>query len=224
MSMLRVPERGMTLTEVLIASALGVVVIIALYAVDNARFRIYEDLRKRSAVGSETYAALAALHIAKHLERADRLNIPSSGVLQVRIPACAKLADPVACLNDPTKYQWDQYRLNAAATELDFFINTGAGCGTRTPLAGQITALSFTYKDEVTLRPPGGEPANQDNNVVKYALTWANGPPRTGRTHVFGSEVTSRAIPYSDVGVTGNESGCGLLPCGPPIDPPSVCP
>ena len=218
--MLKTAQRGMTLTEVLVASTLGVVVIMALYSADITRFRIEEELRKRATVGASVYAGLAALHLAKHLEAADRLKIvPGSGTYQVRIPLCAGAADPLACVNDGTTYRWDQYRLNVASQVLEFFSNTGAGCAARIRLAERISALRLDYKDEATLPPPGGEPPNQDNNVVKYALTWDDG---AGHTHIFGSEVTSRAIPYSNVGVTGDESGCGLLPCGT-NDPPAPC-
>ena len=208
---------GMTLTEVLIASAIALVVVLGIGATDVLRVRVSESIRELtgvSALDQRKNAAFAMLQMAKRLERADRVNLVSADNMQVRIPLGT-------AFDAAANYRWDQYRYDLATRRVLFFSDTAAACPAARPVAWQISALTFTYVDEGS-PPPGVEPfspATTDNNVLAYELDWDDG---RGRTHVFRSEVTRRVGAYADVNASGGDSGTGLAPAGV-SDPPGAC-
>ncbi|MBI3010978.1 MAG: hypothetical protein HYY58_00595 [Candidatus Omnitrophica bacterium] len=209
----------MTLTEVLVATALAALVVIGLGTMDASRGRIQEDLRSRAgAMVAQTLPALSLVELAKSLERADRIVILSPGDIQVRyVYQCPTNPPNPACFDDANNYRWEELRLRNG--NLERLLSTA--CGTPEVLADQITSLTFQYKHEAA-SPPGGDPFApdlSDNNAIEYVVTWSDGP----RTHEFRGEVTSRAIPYSDVNASNGDSGSGLAPAGV-SDPPPACP
>ena len=193
-------KRGFTLMEIIIASMLAGVVILGIGSIDVTRVRMEEEIRRRSAWASPSQleAALAALHITKHLEHADRLNLVGPNSVQIRMPIDTNF-------DVATNYVWEQYRRNGS-NELQFYSDTGAGCGNVRRLARDITLLTFQYEDRAP-SPPGNAPLplDQDNNVLSYALTWDDGT----RSQVFSGEITIRAGAYTDVstGLSSPELG-----------------
>ncbi|MBI3322040.1 MAG: hypothetical protein HYZ91_07230 [Candidatus Omnitrophica bacterium] len=240
--------RGLTLTEVMIASTLAVVVIVIIGVLDMTRFRMQEDLRRHSPVGSEQgQAALAAFTLGKNLERADRINILSTGIaaaaptgavgfgnVQLRRVECAPAPVTPACLDNPASYHWDEYRRVGGA--LQYFANTQipANCASPVILAREVTSLTFRYVNAAG-PPPGGDPFAPDpadNNALRYELRWDNGLAGTDhRSRRFLSVVLSRAIAYSNVNAQGiggpTDSGTGIAPVdsvNPLFAPPAACP
>lgn len=240
---------GFTITELLIASSLGVLVILWIAAIDSARSRMEADFIRRGKTGSEQPAtALALMDIAKSIQRADRINILGTGVpgippvgaagqanVQLRIPVlvadnagagctgCTVVgaAPPACCFEIAANYRWDQYRV--IGTELRRY--TG-GCGSMKVMARQVGALTFMFRHEAQdppLSAPPVNPAGADNNVLEFAITWDNGlPPPNHHTREFRTEATSREIPYSNVNAAGGLSGSGLSTPGI-SDPPAGC-
>jgi hypothetical protein len=232
----------MTLTEVLIASSLAVMVVVGLVNFDTTSFRIQQELRDRARLGStEPLVGLAGRHIARALQQADQLFIRNTGLsdgqgdLQVRLPTMTRdtppsctgcigagAVPPACCFNDPANYRWDEYRL--VGDELRFYADTAPSCDRMTVLARGVSGVAFTYRHEAQ-DPPGPPPPvdpdspTADNNVLEYALTWDNGErDDEQRTREFRSEVISRAIPYSHVNAGTGRSGSGL------DDPTAVSP
>ena len=221
-------RRGLTLTEVLVAATLGVVVIMGIGLVDVGRFRMGEDLRQRTGISAgQGDVALAAMHLTKNLERADRINLTAASGIQIRVPslqgACAVGIPASACFDDPNNFRWDQYRLTAG--QVRYYSDTGAGCGTLRVLTTQVTAMTFAYVNDYAGAPPGGEPPVQDNNAVSYSLTWDNGlAGPQNRTQIFSGQAVARAVPYSNVNAAApGDSGSGLSTGGLP-NPPALCP
>ena len=202
-------ERGMTLMELLLASGLALGVIFGITSVDVMRVRIQEDLLQRSgqagAVSDRSNAALASLHIARHLEDADRVALPVPGRLQLRVPVGLTF-------DVPANYRWDQYSHDAFTNVLRYYSNTAGGCGSVMVLAEQIGAVTFAYADEAPAPP--WDPAGADPNVVAYTVEWNNG---AGRSQVFPGEVTMRSKAYTDLPT-------GLEWQGLDFGPPAVCP
>ena len=211
--------RGFSLIETIIASILAVIVIISIGQFEGGRIRLGEEVLQRSGlVSGHGMAGLATQQMAKGIARADRFVVTGTGV-QLRYPAgCMGVAVPApSCFDNPANYQWDQYRMDGA-NQLVLYANTGAGCGSSTVLARDVTVLTFTYKNQAGT-PPGGEPmGGVDNNTLEYVVTWDDGT----RSHDFRGQVISRAIPYSDVNAGGTNSGSGLAPAGV-AGPPGVC-
>ena len=250
MGSLHDPRQGVTLTEVLIASALAVIVVIGIGALDVTRTRMEEKLRQDSGVLSERgQVALAALQMSRHLGRADRIRIletgilgvnPTSGgidhgIIQIRYADVAGCPQPVApsCLDNAATYHWDQYSLGSGSLVHyeDTLVNGPPNCVGKV-LAQQVGSLTFRYQD-VAQTPPGGAPFapdESDNNIVEYAVRWDNGLTTPDHQDlVFRGEVDPRAIAYSDVNAeltpAEGDSGSGVAPATPAFDPPAApCP
>lgn len=206
--------RGFTLAEVLLASAMTAIVALGSYTVLGTAVRVQEDLQQRGGARSEeNAAALAMLHLAKHLETADRIKRVAADSLQVRMPP-----GPEADLDDTTLYRWDQYKHDALAKTLVYY-RDGA-CGAPSVLAREVAGFTVDYRD-VAPAPPGGEVFSagpEDNNMLEYAVAWSDGT----RSHTFRSTVAIRAAAYTDLNADAGDSGSGLLPAGM-LDPPSAC-
>ena len=196
---------GVTLLEVMIASAIAAVIAIGLTMVEGLRARTTEEIRRQSGLmePERKNAALAAVHIAKSIETSDRFNLdPATGVYQMRLPVCQMTPAVPACFDAEDNYEWRQYRLTG--NELRLYRRrpwlAGNPCPTAQVLARDITALTI---DEAA--PP-------DTNRVTYSVTWDNGP----RDQVFQSDVIARFRPTE-----GSPWGLATTNISPP---PAVCP
>jgi len=112
---------GVTLLEVMIASAIAAVIAIGLTTIEGMRARTTEEIRRRASLiePERKNAALAAVHIAKSIETADRFNLPPGpGVYQLRIPVCPTTPPVPACFDDANNYEWRQYRLTGGELRL----------------------------------------------------------------------------------------------------------
>ena len=193
--------RGMTLIEILTATTIALIVILAIGQVDVSRVRLSEESRQRSGVGLN--AAFAIAHMGRLLQEADLVNLLGPTSLQFR----RFTGDPTAAgaLDTPANYQWAQYQLadvNPADGTMDtiqFNDNTSAGCGAAED-SFDATSLLMQYRDEAGT-PPGGEPlGGLDNNLL---LITVNGD--------FTTEVVIRNGAYTNV-ATGLSTAAG----GPP--------
>jgi len=178
--LMRRARQGLTLIELLVASALAATVAIGIATMEGSRSQMQEEVIERSGVASDQgQVALATVKMAERIERTDWAVIDNSGgTFRFRIPdGCST----PACLDVSSSYQWDQYRLSGGVLRL--YTDTGAGCGTFRTLARNVTGLTFT------LQP------SPDINTLDYTLSWDNGlaPPKH-RTHVFQGRVVSRAL------------------------------
>ena len=238
------PRQGLTLTEILIASALAVVVIAGIGILDVTRTRMQLELEERSGMGSEEpQVALAAIRLGRSAELADRLVILETGIPGVQPTAAGaeghgkvqlRYVDDgcqtTACLDDATSYHWDEYRWNGQTVEYFRDTQNAANCGTPVQRTRQVAAMTFRFKDEAPV-PPGGDPFApdlSDNDVLEFALRWDNTLSGADhKDHEFRGEAMTRAAPYSNVnaGKTGpGDSGTGLAPDEPAFTPPAPCP
>ena len=197
-------QRGVTLLEVMIASAIAIVIALGLAMVEGTRARVHEDTRRRVVDEPERKnASLAALHIAKSLETADRMNlVPATSVYQVRMSVCPTSAPP-SCFDAAVNYQWVQYRLNANELRLYQFARPPAGCPAIQVLAREITALTINV-----------DPLNLNNGAM-YSLTWTSG----ARNQTFPGQVITRLRPE-----TGAPFGLQDPSLGDLSPPPAACP
>ena len=230
-------KRGVTLTEVLIASTVMGAVILVGMTLNQNRLGIQEQL----SVGQDVPAALAAVQLMQDLERADRVRIVDAATIQIRRPqmttaGCTGVIPAPACFDDAANYRWVEYaHVNVDAgipgrDALRVYDNTTVGCATTRVLSGQIGLVQFAYADAAAA-PPGGDPfapSTDDNNVVDYQVRW-NGPVLGGvvlspTSRLFRGQVAIRAAPYSHVNANGasGDSGLGLAPVGV-SNPPAVC-
>jgi hypothetical protein len=220
-------QSGLTLTELLLAASVAVVVALGIGTLEGNRTRMAEEILSRTGVRSEEgQAALATVRLAESIATADRFSFDGGNRL-FRIPRnCIGGAPPApGCFDDPASYEWDQYQLTGG--ELRWYRNIGAGCGDLQVMARNITVFTLAYQEPPgSVAPPGGDPATPgDNNLLQYAVTWDNqlAAPRN-RTHTFSGWVMGRAIPYSDVNTTATQSGSGLAPAVVSPPPAVVCP
>ncbi len=196
MSMKRANRRGMLLTELLVASAVGFVVLLAVSQVDVTRVYFMQELGRGARAESE--AALALAHITRALQRADRVALLATGI-QFRTPQGGAGAD----LDLPASYRWAQYKL--VGSQIHFFDNIGAfgagpACGVDF-LFDQISGLTFAHADEA-MPPPGGDPfapALEDNNVLLITVSWDADPGPGVDTKSYTGEVTMRSGAYTGV-------------------------
>ena len=228
------PERGVTLTEVLVATALAVVVVVGVFITDATRGRIEQDIRSKAGPRiDQIKPALAIQHIAKRIAKADRIRILNSGIpggqgkMRIRGVDCPTEPPLPACFADGNNFLWEEYRLNG--TDLEVLDVTVTGCTPTpdSPLAQNVVSVTFQFVDGQAAFPnapcePFGPGVPQDNNVVGYTLTWSEGPLQ----HQFVGETTSRLIPCSDVGADFalGDSGLGLADAGVGDLPIIVCP
>lgn len=219
---------GMTLTEVIIASALAGIVVLGIARMDAARVGMEEDLRRQTGILTPEHGriALATIHLAKHLERADRLDLDTgTGRYKLRIPrmttaSCTDGSIEPSCFDDAANYLWEQYVYTGS--QLDFY-SPADGClaANRAQLVGgELTNFALTFADQAPM-PPGGEPgfvgpAGSDNNLVNFALTWADS---TGSSRSFAGNIAVRGAPYTDYDRGLQAPGVDVSP-----PPPSVAP
>lgn len=218
---MRKNERGLTLTEILMASIVGGVLLLGMVAIDSPRTRMYEVLRQEMSA-EHSDAALATMHISRNIERADRIYRFNNTSFMLRIPQSPPNLDVNA------GYRWIQYKYNAAERALDYYENIPP-CTARTRIATQLSAVNFDFIDAALPAPPGGEPfgvADQrDNNQFFYSLTWENGLPAPKTlNHVFQGQAALRSGSYSNVNSVAigpvADSGTALAP--PAVSTPPV--
>jgi len=228
-------RRGVTLVEVLLASAITFVIVMGIGSLDIMRFRIEQDLRQRSGLLSpeQREAAIAALFLSKQIERADRSVIREDGIpgapmpsasgpgkLQLRTPeldtdagpctGCSGSTPSPCCLDIAANYRWDEFRLNG--DRLEYFRDVPSGCGAPQVMARQITDFTLAYMDRAALAPPGGEPFDpdtRDSNLLRFTILWDDGGLPTPRTHEFLGEIALNGAGYTELG-----AGCPN-PSGP---------
>lgn len=229
--------RGMTLTEIIVTSALGLIVVLGATQLDVARTMMELNIHQQMAAAQPDRfgAALASLKIAESLTRADRAvlsDLDGDSVydaLQVRVSDCD--GSDTACGAWEERHRWEQYNLDTATTpwSLAYYAsdhqpNSLLYCGKHRALAQNITGLEFSFEDEETAPPPGGEPdfspnpplgGGEDNNMVRYAITWSDGV----RTQTFKGEAMTRAQGYTNV----TDGGLSDPRFGDPSPPPALC-
>lgn len=199
-------ERGVTLMELLLASSIGVVVLLALAHVDVTRILVGQQAKDVSEIQAEP--AFALTHLARSIVRADRVNLISSSNIQIRIPPTTGTG-----LDDPANYRWVQYRLNG--TEIQYFTNNPTPCTVASRFR-DISSLNIQYRDESAVPPPGGEPlGGPDNNVLEITVKSTAADLQTGEKVSLTGEATMRSGAYTNLMT-------GLLPPGAG-NPPGSC-
>ena len=193
----------MTLTEVLLASSIGLFIILAFSGVDVSRLLLTNQIHQDA--GFHTEIAYAMSHMLKRLEGADRISLISSdpGNIQFRVPLGTDL-------DNAANYDWAQYRYESGSKQLFFYGQTEGGCSAHL-LAKNVTGLTLSQPDEAPA-PPGGEPSSADTNVLALSITVED--PDTQNALTFRGEVTIRAAAYTDIST-------GLSSTVSP--PPAVC-
>ncbi len=162
-------EWGVTLMEVLLASSIGVVILLAMAHVDVTRIFVGQQAKDLSEIQAEP--AFALTHLARSIVQADRVNLISPSNIQIRIPP---ITGTQADLNDPTKYAWVQYRLDG--TTLRYFNPTNP-----------CTEVShFGNVQELTLRSVA-------NNIFEITITSTAADPQTREAVHFTGQATMRA-------------------------------
>ena len=223
---------GVTLMELLVASLIGLVVILAISQVDVTRVLISEDIRRSTP--SLTEASLIITEMGKSMQQADRINLVSNGTSQ---PGNVQLRLPVDNLPagfDPdaaASYKWVQFRFDPSNKRIVMYDPASQpGCSVYTRFGycgpGQTTCfsgLTINYANE-SPRPPGGEPTGitnlnspDDNNVLVMTISWTDS--RTGQSQSFTGQSTIRAGAYTNV-----STGMAAPTVSPPPTPPCTNP
>lgn len=194
---------GVTLMELLVASGIALVVLLAIGQVDVTRVHLTQGLGPGAVPQSE--AAFAIAHMTRALEQADRLQLVSPSLLQLRIPQNPNNLDAAA------GYRWAQYSFGGG--QIHYY---DPACTLSTAFR-DLSALAISYRNEA-IAPPGGEPpvapAGADNNILLLTVSWVD--PRSGATEQYASQVTIRAGAYTGIMT-------GLAPAGI-SNPPATCP
>ena len=255
MTQRRSASSGLTLIEIVAAIIVSIVIMLGIMSLDTGRFRMENELRSRGGLLSEqAKVGLAALNLAKALERADRINIrntgiggnqpfsgpPNRGDIQIRTfepdtncpavgPGCLTICNPCTgaiplpcCFDITGNYRWDEYKRDDATNQIWLYRDVTAACPPSRILAGETVEMTVNFQNEAAA-PPGGEPfgGSLDNNTVAYAMKWDNGTDEQR----FGGQITTRAIPYSNVNAAVGDSGWGQATGAvDPSPPPPACP
>jgi len=195
--------RGVTLLELLIASSLGLVVLLALGQVDVTSIILGSHAKSLSTFQAE--AAFSMTHLARSLQQADRANLKSSSNVQIRIPTGTSF-------DDPDNYNWVQYRYDSGSKEIRYF-DPASSCIVATRFR-DIGSLDVHYLDESPPPPGDDPPVPGDNNVLEFTVS-STTDPQTNTTFTFTGEVTMRAGAYTGL-MTGLTSA-GVS------EPPAAC-
>jgi hypothetical protein len=217
--------RGVTLLELLVASIVGLVIILAIGQLDVTRILLSQHVR--TVVPMQLEAGLAVNHMTRQLMRADVVSLLGADNIYLRIPECPTEPPPPECFDNAATYRWRQYRLADPGedTLLYYSYDTTSSCDADEQFLG-VSGLNIQY-DDVAPPPPGDDPPVQDNNVLELAVSWTdrrgNADPADDIVYTYTSEVTIRAGAYTDV-ATGLAGGSftGVSPCCPEL--PATCP
>ena len=181
-------QRGITLMELLIATVIGLFVLLAFGGIDISRIFLTHEANAHA--GFQTNAAYAVGHISRELMDVDRISLLSSTNMQMRRVVGTSL-DVAA------SYDWTQYRYDAGAGEILLYQQIEGGCSAYL-LAANIVAVEFAFSDESVV-PPGGEPVfGNDNNMLRVTVTSED--PTTNVRLTFRSTVAIRNGAYTGVG------------------------
>ena len=182
--------------EMLIASGIGIVIILALAQVDVTRVRISQKAQGIAEIQLEP--GLAVTHITRSILKADRVNLLDPANIQLRLPPVTGTG-----LDNPANYTWIQYRL--VGTELRYY-NNASTCSVGSRFS-DIGNLTLSYQDEAGAPPGGTDPlGGPDNNMLEVVIT-STTDPRSGQAVTFRGQATMRASGYTDLMT-------GLLPAG----------
>jgi len=207
--------RGITLLELLVASVLGLVVLLAIGQVDVTRVLLGQKVRTTTQFQSE--AGLAVAHMTRQLVQADRINLISSDNAQFRYVVCPTEPPDPACYDDANNYRWAQYAYRDTDADgtpdaIRFYDDTNADCGVDLDFH-DISNLTVAYRNETPEAPPGGEPPVDDNNVLEMTVEWTE--PQSGTVYPYRGEIAIRAGAYTNVttglappGVSGPPASC----------------
>ena len=213
---------GITLTEIMVASVISVVILLGLLMLESSRISRTEHLRDDAAVKypSRQEANLALLHISQRLEGADRYVLINGGEgIQVRRPnmtvnvgtgCLPTISDPI-CFDDARNYVWDQYSLapGTRPTSLRFYSNTHAASNP----AGNCSSLSTLVRSDVNDLAFSINASTP--HIVDVVITWlhpTDTSTETGTTMIFPGRAILRS--RSQNLATGLENQAA----------PSVCP
>ena len=156
---------GITLFELLVASVLGVVVVLAMGQVDVSR--IYHSQEVRGTATAQGEAGFAVTHMTKQVALADRVNLISAGDLQLRVPIGTSF-------DVASNYVWKEYKYNSGAGELRFY----------DPAGGCTLAATFRDLSAVTVTQAA-------NNALQLAVASTN--PYTNITMTYNGQAILRA-------------------------------
>jgi len=199
---------GITLFELLIASALGLVVILAIGQVDVTRIFLTKEMS--GSLGVQAEASLAVAYLARSLQQADRVNLISPSNVQLRYVVCPTTPPDSACFDNAANYRWAQYRHDSATKEIRY-VDPASSCTVASRFR-DVDSLSIRYRDEAP-PPPGGDPPVQDNNILELVVSTTD--PQSGNPLTYTSEAVIRAGAYTNLMT-------GLAPAGV-SDPPASC-
>jgi hypothetical protein len=232
MILIKDSKSGITLMEVIVASILAVVILVALTQIDLTRM----NLGNRARNPGISEAPLALANITRQLERSDRVVLPSADDVQFRYfidipanrtPGCQAPPFPATCLDDSANYRWGEFRHAQNAQGINFilfFDDTASGCATDYQFR-DINNLAIQFQDATPAAPPpGGDPAVQDNNMILISVSSLNPQDPDATILTYTGEVAARGLPYSDVGATGVDSGSGTAAPGISNPPAQCCP
>lgn len=194
-------EQGVTLMELLLASSIGVVILLAMAHVDVTRILVGQQATGVADIQADP--AFAVTHLARSITKADRLNLISPSNVRIRIPP-----DTGTGLDNPANYNWVQYRLDSDPmsgtrnTLFYFKINPDGTC---------TQASRFANIESLTLRP---DVSNVGANNILEIIIASTADPQTREAVTFTGQATMRA------GAT--DLTTGLLPSGVG-DAPASC-
>jgi hypothetical protein len=238
--------QGLTLIELVVASLLGVVVILALGQVDVSRVQMYEynkNLLSRTTqpTSKESEAGFALKRMIEHLKQADRVVLRNptwvtdakgnsflvSAIVQIRLPPAG---GTLAQLRDLSRYRWMEYKFDSATKTLYFYDDIadytngqleekgGNGCDVVDVVYRDVTGLRARYVDiaKPALVAEPFSPKPDDNNVLEIVVSSID-------NYKFGA-TTVPAVAYTSLQATCDEtlcdSGSGLAPSAAPPCPP----
>ena len=204
---------GITMIELLIASVIGIVIMLALGNMDSTRVYLSDQIRRSSSSLSE--ASLAVSLAVRDIQQADRVVLLNPTSVQVRIPLAAAASNPPASLDNPANYKWVQYKSDGINHEIVLY---DPPCTARqrfgrcrTDESGCFSGLEISYVD-ASPAPPGGDPPNQDNNTQQFKLSWRD--IKTNVTQDLIDQATMRASAYTNLADPGLLIGAGSTPPG----------
>ena len=211
-------DRGLTLFEIIVASVIGLIVLIQLGQLQGSQMRYSLGIQQQS-MGS-TDAMLAINSLLNKLAQADRIVLvstgtatnPSNGDAKIKLryfPSPPAGAPTAAFYDTGANYRWAQYSLDAANKQVKFYDNIGAGCGATSGTWSDITALTIE-PDDGGPAPPGGEPALADNNLLALRIQSKN------TSKWYHGEMTLGGVAYTNL--TSNCPGGGPCDSGVGLD------
>lgn len=186
-AMIRSPDnqQGVTLTELMVASAIAVVVVLGLGSIDSTRIRMTEEVRRSSNIAppERSRAAIAALRLAQDLERADRVRILNTG-----IPGCSTCG-PFTGPPGRGSIQIRIPEMNADNAPCTGCVPVGPNPPPPPPCCLQIPA-NYRWVQHKRVQGPSADPLDE----LRYYAT----PPGCGSSEVRAGQITSLTFQFID--------------------------